>query len=387
MRPFLVAILFSFFGLSIVAQSDSTVNKKVQVSGYLKFLQGNYTVQQSSLISDQLIHQRLNFKQKLNKNHEWVAEFRNRIFFGQLVQLNQLQGKYLDQIDPNANRLFKPDIGWESKKGIAALIALDRAYWQWTPKDWELRLGRQRVNWGISTIWNPNDIFNAYGFTDFDYEERPSVDGLRIKRFIGYSGSLEAVASVGRDFSDMSYGIMYKTNVKSYDLQFLAGYSDQHYAFGMGTAGNLGLAGLKAESTAFVPENGGQTSLATTFAIDYTLSGGTYLSVGGLYNSEGNTTGDLSTLFSFELSARNLYPYTWAALASVQQQVSPLSALGLVAVYSPVRSQALFLNPSFSYSIAQAWDIDVIAQLAFSQNVQKYESSLMGFFLRLKWSY
>ena len=112
MRPFLVAILFSFFGLSIVAQSDSTVNKKVQVSGYLKFLQGNYTVQQSSLISDQLIHQRLNFKQKLNKNHEWIAEFRNRIFFGQLVQLNQLQGKYLDQIDTNANRLFKPDIGW-----------------------------------------------------------------------------------------------------------------------------------------------------------------------------------------------------------------------------------------------------------------------------------
>ena len=39
------------------------------------------------------------------------------------------------------------------------------------------RIGRQRINWGTTTIWNPNDIFNAYNFLDFDYEERPGMDG------------------------------------------------------------------------------------------------------------------------------------------------------------------------------------------------------------------
>ncbi|MEP7266799.1 MAG: hypothetical protein ABI844_04160 [Saprospiraceae bacterium] len=371
------------------AQSGTdSLDRKIKISGYIKSLQSAYILNNSPLFTDQLIHNRINLKQEIIKNHTWNLEFRNRIFYGQLVQLSQSSGtKFLKTINTDENKWIRPSFGLESKKGIATLIQLDRAYWQWSPENWEIRIGRQRVNWGMATIWNPNDIFNAYGFTDFDYEERPAVDGIRIRRFIGYSGSIEAVASIGKNSSDLSFGSLYKTNIGTYDMQFLAGYTDHHYAIGVGTAGNLGLSGLKMETTIFVPENGGNVDLSSTVSIDYTFKNGVFISGGGLYNSQGKTEGDLSTLFNFQLSARNLYPYKWAILSSLGFDITALLNANLVAVYSPVQSNALFINPNLTYSIAEAWDINLIGQLAFNTASGKYTSPIKGFFLRLKYSF
>lgn len=29
--------------------------------------------------------------------------------------------------------------------------------------------------------WNPNDWFNTYNYFDFDYEERPGTDAIRVR--------------------------------------------------------------------------------------------------------------------------------------------------------------------------------------------------------------
>lgn len=369
--------------------SQDTIRPKIEVHGYLKTLQTAYVLNNNQLITDQLIHNRLNFTIPVNENHQIIAQVRNRLFYGQAVQFTQaLNGNYLDGVNPDKDRWLNLSVGGESKTGLAFLSTLDRAYWEWTPENWEFRIGRQRVNWGISTIWNPNDIFNAYGFTDFDYEERPAVDAVRLKRFIGYSGSVELVGAIGRDFKDFSVGAMYKTNIKTYDLQVLTGFTDKNYVIGAGTAGNLGLAGLKAETSVFIPQNINEdVALSATFAVDYTFSGGLYLSGGGLYNSLGSTTGSLASLFNFELSARNLYPYRWSALLAANYQITELMGGGLVAVYSPGPSHALFLSPSLTYSIAQSWDLDFIGQLAFNRDNGSYKSPVQGLFLRLKWSF
>lgn len=376
------------FAISMAQENpDTIIYKKIQIGGYIKYLHSSYLLQSNPLITDQLFHNRINLKQRINKSNEWILEIRNRIFYGQLVLFNQAIGKYLTSINPDENKFLNLSLGWESKKGIAALTVLDRAYWQWSPKKWEIRLGRQRVNWGIATIWNPNDIFNAYNFTDFDYEERPSVDGIRIKKYIGYSGSIESVVSIGKNSKDINYGLMYKTNIKTYDLQFLIGHTDTYCSFGAGTAGNLGLAGLKAESTLFVPEHTGKLLNASTLAVDYTFEKGLFISGGILYNSAGASDRDLSSLFNFKLSAQNLYPYKWSGLISLQKGISPLLNSGLVAVYSPVKSHALFINPTISYSIAQSWDLDFVGQIAFNTSNSSYKSPFKGLFLRVKHSY
>ncbi|MEZ4983057.1 MAG: hypothetical protein R2769_16025 [Saprospiraceae bacterium] len=86
-----------------------------------------------------------------------------------------------------ANDYFDLSIEGADQMGVAAQMMLDRLFVQYTYKQFEARLGRQRINWGISTIWNPNDIFNAYNFSDFDYEERPGSDAMLLKYYIGYA--------------------------------------------------------------------------------------------------------------------------------------------------------------------------------------------------------
>ena len=48
-----------------------------------------------------------------------------------------------------------------------------------------LRIGRQRINWGVNLAWNPNDLFNAYSLIDFDYQERPGSDAIRFQYYMG----------------------------------------------------------------------------------------------------------------------------------------------------------------------------------------------------------
>ena len=50
---------------------------------------------------------------------------------------------------------------------------------------------RQRINWGQTLVWNPNDIFNAYSYFDFDYIERPGSDAIRLQYYPDYSSAIE----------------------------------------------------------------------------------------------------------------------------------------------------------------------------------------------------
>ncbi|NRA49802.1 MAG: hypothetical protein HRU12_11775, partial [Phaeodactylibacter sp.] len=84
---------------------------------------------------------------------------------------------------------------------------------------------------------------------------------------------------------------------------------------------------------------------------------------------------------------RNLYPYRHAVFVQGGYPVTPLFNAGLAVIYSPVSANALFLNPTFTYSIQDNWDIDLIGQIAFDQEAEGYRSPLQSVFFRLKWSF
>jgi len=64
---------------------------------------------------------------------------------------------------------------WADGKSYVFVSTFDRANIEYTKGNFEAMVGRQRVNWGINTVWTPNDIFNSFSYFDFDYEERPDT--------------------------------------------------------------------------------------------------------------------------------------------------------------------------------------------------------------------
>jgi len=130
----------------------------------------------------------------------------------------------------------------------------DRLNLNYSYGNWDITLGRQRINWGINTVWNPNDLFNSQNFLDTDYEEKPGSDALRIQYTTGETSSLEIAFHPDKEFK-MKQSVLaaiYKFNFRSFDFQILAARYLQDYSMGMGWAGNIKNAGFKGEINYFL---------------------------------------------------------------------------------------------------------------------------------------
>ena len=390
----LVFLFFMALALVLNAQEDSS---KWTVSGHVKNMQALLffndaypDFQQLKLVDtflqDNLIHNRINTTWFINNELKLRADLRTRVFYGDLVKANPDYGK---QVDNANNDYFDLSVVLLDANSWVVHTMLDRLYLEYIKGDWEVRLGRQRINWGISTVWNPNDIFNAFSFTDFDYEERPGSDALRIKRYTGFASSVELAVRMFDNFDEAVIAGMWKFNKGTYDFQVLGGYARQDLVLGGGWAGNLGNAGLKGEFTYFQPvrKDRDTAAFSATIGLDYSFSNSLYFNTGYLYNSSGSNNSSITGLFDFELSARNLYPYRHALFAQLSYPITPLLNGSAAFIYSPVEVHALFVNPVLTLSIKENWDIDLVGQIIMDKEDKGFTSPVQAAFLRLKYSY
>ncbi len=377
-------LILSSFGL-IAQTAEEEKPKNWALTGYAKSMQGLFSTSfpgiGSSVFTDNFLHNRLNFKWYPSDNITFRAEMRNRFFFGEFTRL--LPG-FKDNLKTSGNDVLNMQLLNIGDEVILHSI-LDRLYFEYSKDKLEIRLGRQRVNWGINTIWNPHDIFNAFSFTDFDYEERPGSDALRIKYYTGFTSSIEFAAKAFDDPDEIVAGFLFKLNKWNYDFQILTGWSYSDAVLGLGWAGSLKQVGFKGEASTFISTNDSiANSFTGTISFDYSFKKGIFLSAGMLYNASQNVNADL---FSFELSARNLYPYKWSVITSVSYPFNPIISGNLALIYSPVDSHPLFFNPTLTYSIAQNVDINLVGQILFQKVVDNYESPTKVGYLRIKWSF
>ena len=361
---------------------------KLFINGYVKSLQGlfDFTLipgQPRQILTDNFLHHRLNLDYLISDQLTFKSGLRTRLFFGEYTRI---QPDYGDLLSEGGNDVLNMTLINTGQKILLHSI-VDRAYLDYTKENIEIRLGRQRINWGINTLWNPNDLFNAYSFTDFDYTERPGSDALRIRYFIGFAGSIEFAIKAFDNSDEIVAAGLYKFNKNNYDYQILAGWSNEDIVLGGGWAGSIKNVGFKGEFSWFNSTNDEITNaFAITTSFDYSLESGTYFIGGMLFNS-GSTSGTDSNLFAFDLSARNLYPYKWSTFIQTTIPISPLINSGLAFIYSPVESHPIFLSPTLSYSIANNLDIDFVGQLVLQERDNGYGSQANVFYLRMKWSY
>jgi len=355
--------------------------------GYVKYMNTNSFTTIDSIYTDNLFHNRLNLKYTPNNNWSVSVEMRNRLFYGETIKY---QPGFSNHVNAD-NGIIDLSFNLVDASSMLLNSTLDRAYVEYNKNKWNIRIGRQRVNWGINLAWNPNDLFNAYNFTDFDYAERPGTDGIRIQYYNKPMSKFELAYKPGEDIDHTILSALYKFNKKNYDIQVLASNYNTDLAAGIGWAGNLWKAGFKGEATYFHPKHSFSDTvgvLATSISIDFTLNNGTYINVAGLYNGSAKNNSML-TLFTSPietLSAKNLLPSEYTAFVQVSKAISPIFGTGLSIMYLP-KISGLFINPTLSYSIVENWDLDVIGQLLFANNTTQFSNLSNAIFLRIRWSF
>jgi len=389
-------IVAVFLLLFVAAQSyGQQKQNKVDFSGYVKNM-STFVGIGDSLWYENLIHNRLNLKWYASDNLTGYVEVRNRILLGDFVK--NLHPVYGEIIDAN-NDYFTLSTNLIENENVVFNTMVDRIYLQWNKNDWEITAGRQRVNWGINLAWNPNDLFNAYSFFDFDYEERRGSDAVRIKYYTGVTSSVEVAAKMAKEVDRFVAAGIWKVNKWDYDFQFLGGLAHGDVAVGTGWAGNIGLAGFKGEVTYLRPF--ATTSINSSYnqlfigslSVDYSFKSSLYLNGSILYNSKNAVDPDFG-LVSFaspstsDFTMRDLSNYRWSTFVQSAYQISPLISASLSTMVFP-GTNALFINPAVSISLSQDIDLGLFGQLYYDEDAVTgdYSSLNPSGFLRFKWSF
>lgn len=387
-RPGFAFLLLIFLGpfLAQARESDAKKERNWTLNGYVKDL-ASYSIAGDSGIFDNLVHNRLNFKWFPHQNLNIVAEMRNRLFTGWQVQNNPFFTDNLDQADD----YFDWSKTFESDNAVVHIM-LDRGYVEWTKNDLEVKAGRQRINWGVNLAWNPNDIFNAYSFFDFDYEERPGGDAIDVKYYTGFASSIEVAARMADHIDDFTSAAMWKFNKYKYDFQVLGGIDHQNLVAGGGWAGNIKNAGFKGEGSYFYPlENALDSNqvFVTSISIDYSFKNSLYLNGSMLYNSDGDLSPDPLDIVNYyqgNISAKYLSPYKLSLFLQGTYQFHPLIFGGLSIISFP-GSPDFFISPNLSFSLMQNLDLDLISQVVFGAPNDKLTTTGQLHFIRIKWSF
>ena len=382
---FLLTFTLSLF-TKVYGQEDSL--GAFTVNGYLKFLQTIYYQDfNKQWLVDNLIHNRLNFKYLPDDHFHADLELRNRFFYGQSVQTI-----------PGYSKLINAKTGFFNLsdillKGNSYFLhsTIDRAYIDLIYGKFQVRAGRQRINWSQNLVWNPNDVFNTYSYFDFDYEERPGTDAIKVQYYTGLTSNVEAVYEIADSLKGMAFAGMYRFNKSGYDFQFLGGYVKNDWVVGTGWSGHIGGAGFRGEATYFYsnyPQALKKAQLVAAISGDYTFKNSLYAQLAIIYNSRGSSgkAPFSENIFYSSLSAKNLTPARTEILGQVSYPFTPLVNGGIAGIVNPL-DQSFFFGPSFTFSLQDNLELLLMGQIFEGPKGTEYGDFGKLIYWRIKWSF
>jgi hypothetical protein len=392
-------LIFTFFilsaSLTTYTQNKYSLKDNIQFGGYIKYMQTNVIQSADTILTDNLIHNRLNLKIKLPAHFTFGTGVRIRAFYGEVTKAGVIVGHstgnpYSDQLK-GYDGILNLERTWVNGNSLIVNSIMDRLWLDYTRGNWEVRVGRQRVNWGVNTVWNPNDLFNALNYLDFDYEERPGSDAIRVQYYLGEMSSIDVAYKWAEDPKNNVAAIKYKFNTHTYDLQFLAGKYQEDLAAGFGWAGNIKQAGFKGEGTYFIPYDSlssaiGVLSFSTT--LEYGFKNGWTGMLSYLLNSGGTDhPQNALSLNNFTPNAKAMMPNKHTVFVNFMKPINPVLSVNAGGFYGFGVNWLIFF-PTVTYSIKTNWDIDLVGQLLGGDNQQRqFTNQGNGVFLRLKWSF
>lgn len=382
-RIYLAFTIFYFLFIQIVSLAQA----KFELNGYLQNMQ---TVWASDQIENWLfqnsISNRFNFAYFPADEITVNASLRNIYDYGQFVSLL-----------PNYDEIATVDKGYfnltkkiTSNNSSILYSNIDRLNLVYSDGDFEIQLGRQRINLGMSMVWTPNDIFNSFSFLNFDYVEKSGSDAVRLQYYLGIASSLQFVYKLN-DVKKASSAIIVKLNEWNYDFQILTGIMEDDYVFGGGWAGQISDAGFTGEFTYFRDkENFNDTTgiFVASIGGNYTFSNSLMVQGEFLYNSNGITGKGIrnQSIFSLDYSAKKLSISKYSLFAQISYPITPLISGTVSSIFNPT-DYSYFLNPSVEISLNEDVYLLASGQIFIGENNTEWGNFGKFYYLRIKWNF
>ena len=371
-----------------------------EINGYAKYLFSSSKIPRiEDRLTDHLIHLRLNSRWYATQSLTAAMELRFRAFYGESVQKIP---SYKDYIQTKHDFANLDAILWESEKSLGYL-EVDRLWLDYYKNDLQVTLGRQRVAWGTCWVWNPTDLFNPLNVLDFDYEELPATDAIRLQYYTGPVTKLDVVYKPAKDPNNQILAGLWSLNQWDYDFNFIAGMRYKKWLGGFSWVGDILDAGFRGEvlvsqapnkpDTSIIYQLINQSSLSSTenpvvtlaFSGDYTFPNTFYIHTELLYNNIGKTANIL--LFQPEANKLGLLTAArWSIYQELAYDITPLLRGTLFGIFNP-NDKSFVVIPSISYSIITNLDLFLICMIFEGDPLTEYGEYGTSFYARIKYSF
>lgn len=379
----IVSVIVITFTSSLKSQEEK--QKPFELNGYLTSLQSAiFDTLSGPVIYENMLHNRLNFKGYISNKITLALELRNRFFTGDMVR--SFYG-YSEMIGTDEGWI---DMSWNimDEKSFFLNTTIDRLWFDLNFNKFQVRMGRQRINWGQTFVWNPNDIFNAYSFFDFDYTERPGSDAVRLQYYPSFSSAIEIAAKIDTE-DDITAAGLYRLSKWGCDIQFLAGYSNSSdIVAGTGWSGAIGSVSFRGEGSWFRPVKSFSDTTGTlllTAGADRIFEKNSILQFQVMYCNSPLELNNFTSFYSGNLSAKDLAFSKFSAFGQFSWAVNPLINLSLSAMWFP-DLDGYFAGPSFDCSLAENIDFSLLWQ-HFNAEMGGTKTRINLGFLRVKYSF
>jgi hypothetical protein len=320
---------------------------------------------------DNLLHSRQNFKWFANENIDFGIELKTRLFIGESAGEMQL----ITDAFSIEDTYFKWDKTFISEEHTVLKSEIDRACFNFNKANLQLTLGRQRIAWGTNLVWNVIDLFNPASPLDFDNEERPGTDAVRMQYYTGSNSQIDIAYEPNRVGENSAWGGLFKFNQWDYDFLLLGGHRWRNHHWGVGWAGQISGGGFRGEMLCSAPDSQlviSKTELSLALSGDYTFSNSTYLHTEFLYNSAP--------------SFYNLSPAKYSIFAEFARELSPLVRIDLPSIINPI-DKSFYIGPSIFWSVVTNVDFTAMALFFGGESGTEFGDSGEIVLARLKWSF
>lgn len=198
------------------------------------------TIKNSWYLQNQ-IQNRLKINIRPTTNTKFNTEIRSRLMYGDLMLFYK--------------NTFKKDKGlinlkltiFEFQNGVF-LSNIDRLFFKYYGQNFELTLGRQRINWSKTFVWNPNDLFNTFSFFEIDYPEKPGTDAIYFQYFPTTTSNLDFVLWADSS-KKANLAVRHNFNFLKTDFQYLVSKYNNELAIGIGFSTNIYKLNIRSEAT------------------------------------------------------------------------------------------------------------------------------------------
>ena len=350
-----------------------------------------------------MLHNRLNFFYYPNDKLTFSVQMRNQFIFGDFVEMTAYEDGFVSE------SYFLP-LTFQQTMGDKGLLSLsaDRMYGQYTKGNLDIKIGRQRINWGQTFVWNPNDIFNTYNFFDFDYAERPGADAIRIQYYTGSTSQLDLAAKVD-SANNITAAALYRFNKFGTDFQIIGGYyskpyidpvnfdtdTESDFVFGLSFTSDVKGISLRTESSYMIPTKDSpyQKKLwLISVGLDYTLPFNLTLMTEYFYINELQTEPfGMLNMYNRPMSIKTMAYSQNNFFLQATYPLTPLVSTSFGGMlFTDKNLEGFYLGPSITCSLKDNIELAAYGQI-FGLRMEymgvKNETLVSMAFLRLKWNF